>query len=66
MTEILAALKLLNELVANGKELVKFIEDNKNERWFQDAATAFKEFTQKTPEERRALARDIRDLVNRL
>ncbi len=64
--QILAAIGFLREIFDTIKGLIAFIEKNKNEKWFQDFAVTFKDFTQKTPEDRRALARDLRDLLGRL
>ncbi len=64
--QILAAIGFLKEIFDTIKNLMAFIEKNQNEKWFQDWAATFKDFTQKSPEERRALARDIRDALGKL
>ena len=63
MGEIFAALKAVLEIINTAKSIVKFVEDNKREQWFQDAAKAFGDFKQKTPEERKKLAKDVSDLL---
>lgn len=64
--QIFAAIGFLREIFDTIKSLMAFIEKNKNEKWFNDWSAAFKDFTQKTPEERKDLAKSIRDLLGGL
>lgn len=66
LTQILSALATIKDILSLARALANFVEQNKNEAWFQDATKTFKDFTQKTPEERREMARNLRDLLGRL
>ena len=66
MVEILKALQAVKEIIDAGRDIIRFIEENKTERWFQDSAAAFKDFRQKTPDERKKLAKDIHKLIKGL
>jgi hypothetical protein len=63
---MLSTLKLIFEIIRGLLALKKFIEDNKREQWFQDVTKTFGDFKQKTPEERKALAKNIGDLLRNL
>lgn len=64
MGGILALFQLLKELVDGVKWLAQFIQDNKNEKWFQDSAQLFSELRKaQTPEEKKDAAKKLRDLL---
>ncbi len=63
---MMAAIQLIYEIVTGIKGILAFIEQNKNEAWFQDSAKAFNDFKQKSPEERAKLAADISSLLKRM
>jgi len=57
-----AGLVLLYEIVKGAKDLASFIRENRNEKWFQESFEIHRALrTAKTPEEKRAIARRIRD-----
>ncbi len=66
LTNIFAALGLIKEILDLARSIVSFIQENKQEQWFKDSAAAFGNFQQKTPEERKKLAKDISDLLGRM
>lgn len=67
MAEILAAIKLLWEIICAAKELAAFIEKNKEEKWFQDSAALFGRWKDaKTPEQKKDLVRGIGDVWGRV
>jgi len=66
IAQILGALSLIKEILDLAKGLKEFIDKSKEEAWFKDSHEAFKNFQQKTPEERMALARAVADLLKRM
>ena len=65
--QILLAIKSIASIISTVKEIFKFIEDNKTEKWFQDSAEVFGKLKEaKTTDERKALAKDLRNLLGGL
>lgn len=66
---VLAGIQLLWEIVKGAKDLVKFIEDNRNEKWFQDSSEVFSSWRKAingTPEEKKRAVENLRDLFGRI
>lgn len=67
MTDFLAAVKVLGELVKGIRELISFIKQNKNEKWFQDTTETFQKLrAAKTSEEKMEAAKRITDIISRM
>lgn len=57
---ILAALSLIKEIIDGIKGIAKFIEDNRNEKWFQDSAQIFIQLRgAKNDDERKKILQDL-------
>lgn len=55
-------LDVVNNIVAASKVIANFIQDNKDQAWFQESAKVFKEIRDaNTPELRKAAAKKLRD-----
>lgn len=60
----MAALGAIRSILAAAKSIIAFVEENKNERWFQQASETFSRLREaKTSEERKRLAKDISRLI---
>ena len=64
---IIEVIKLINKILDNAAFIAKFVKDNKNEQWFQDSAAAFSSLRNaKTDEEKKDVAKRLRDIVSRI
>lgn len=56
-------IKMLYEILMGLQSLIKFVEANKNEAWFQNSSAAFTKIREaKSEEEYKQAAKDLRDL----
>jgi len=63
--QVIAAIKAIYELVLLAKDLVRFVEANKDEAWFQQSHQFFKGLREaKTKEELKDASKKISDLFN--
>lgn len=66
-TGIKEVLVLINNIVGGAKAVAQFVQDNKDEKWFQDSAVAYEKLREaKTKDERTEAFRKIRDSWARL
>lgn len=67
VAEIVAAIKLIYELVSAARELVVFVKEHKEEKWFQDSAEIFSKWREaKTTDDKKAIIRGVADLWRRI
>lgn len=62
-----AAIQLVTEAVSAGKALIQFVQDSRNEAWFQDSLRVGKQIREaKTDEEKKAAAVEYAKLLGRV
>jgi hypothetical protein len=64
---LLAAFQVLKELIDGAKWLAQWVNENKDEKWFQESAALFSDLRKaKTPDEKKLAAERLRDLIRKL
>lgn len=67
LAQIAAIFQTINLIISSAKEIMGFIDKNKNEAWFRDSAELFQELRNaKNDDERKNLAIRLRDIIRRL
>ena len=67
LQSITGLVNLVLEIIRGAKALADWVEANKTEAWFQQSAESFKKLREaKTPEEKRNVAKELRDLIRGL
>ena len=67
MKEWFALAKIVSEILASAKDIAAFIEANKEEAWFKEAAQTWVTLRQaKNPEDKKNAARRIGDIFSRI
>lgn len=62
---IVNAFSAIKEIFGVIQNVISFIDENKDEKWFQESAAVFSKLqAAKTSEERREVAKNIRDLLS--
>ena len=62
ISQILAAIATIREIISTVKSIISFVEAVREERWFKDWTDLKQDLANaKTAEERKAIARRIRD-----
>jgi hypothetical protein len=67
MANLLAALGALKSILDGLRAIMRFVEENRQEAWFQESSKVFQRIRDaKTPEERKAVASDLAKLLGSL
>lgn len=67
MQGFLDGIAIVKEIIEGVKWLINFVKENKNEQWFRDSTTTFKQLQgAKTDEEKRKAVSDLAKLIGRL
>ena len=61
-----AALQMIYNILQTVRQIFDFVQENKNEKWFQDSAATFTKLKEaKTADERKKMAQDLANLLSR-
>lgn len=67
ISAIIGGIQSLASIVQAVRDIFSFVQANKNEVWFQDSAKFFSDLRgAKTDDERKALAKRLRDIISGL